>query len=177
MSEFRFAIGPAEVAPQASPDPSRGSSEFACERLHCKLSKRACADRQRDASGPSQARNWQGVKASTGGGFSSCISCPAGAAIVAEIGASPKRSHRLLVQAPAPPQSAAPAKPGTRAERVRDARLRGLGVARERRLAKTHCRNGHDYATTAFVDGRGARVCRTCVSEQNAAYRAKRRAA
>ncbi len=154
------------------------TDHFTCARLHCRLSKRACADRQRDAAArDGGARNWGGTKLARSHGLSSCVSCAQGADIVVEIGASPKRSQRLLVQAPAPPQSAAPAKPGTRAERVRDARLRGLGVARERRLARTHCVRGHEFALTAFVDGRGARVCRTCVTEQNAAYRAKRRAA
>ncbi len=76
---------------------------FTCERLHCVLAKRTCADRQRDAI-PSQARNSRGDN-SKSAALISCRDCAAGRDNVAAIGASPPRSKRLLTARPGPTPS------------------------------------------------------------------------
>lgn len=53
----------------------------------------------------------------------------------------------------------------------------GVMAAAKIKLAASHCRHGHEYSSeNVYVNRRGARVCRTCIRTQQAAYKERLRA-
>ncbi len=157
-------------------------TKFRCLPLACTMAAGTCADRQRDAI-VGLSRNDNGGALTSRGAtrftpFVSCRGCMQGRSIVAEIGASPPREERLLTRAPGPP-GAVPITADVvgRRARIYAARRRGLAIAQANRRARPVCGNGHPYPAAVTFDRNGGRICRACLTANNRAYRARKRAA